>query len=96
MRGGGSGHRRVDLTRPCGSDLSQGVIDVVLNRRDLRALRASSISRAATRAMRKASSTSLRDMRSEAAKRVRESKRIKAKAAKKALVPRKNRGRTIG
>lgn len=45
--------------------------------------------------MRRASATSVRDMRSEASKRVRVRKRLKARDVKKALVPRKNTGRTL-
>ena len=50
---------------------------------------------AVRRTARKASRTSLRDMRSEAVKIVRESKRLKARAVRKAIVSRKNRGRGL-
>lgn len=72
------------------------MIDVELNSTELRALRSRNIDRAIVRAMRKARSTSLRDMRSEASKRVRSRKRIKAKAVRQALVKRKPKGRDIG
>jgi hypothetical protein len=50
---------------------------------------------AVNRVARKASRTSLRDMRSTAVKVVRESKRLKARAVRKAIVARKNTGRQL-
>lgn len=50
---------------------------------------------AVRRSSRKAASTSARDMRAEAVKVVRESKRLKARAVRKAIVQRKNKGRKV-
>ncbi len=62
---------------------------------ELRALQSGAIQRGLTKAIRRATSTSVRDMRSEASKRVRLRKRLKARDVKKALVSRKNIGRTM-
>ena len=58
-------------------------VKATIDRRALKALKAKGLGRAITRAMRKASTTSLRDMRSEASKRVRARKRIKANRHKR-------------
>lgn len=70
-------------------------VAITFSQADIRALRASHLKPAITRAMRKASSTSARDMRSEASKRVRARKRLKARDVKKALKVRRNTGRTL-
>lgn len=67
--------------------------EVELTRPALRAFRTGNIERAISRAMRKAASTSLRDMRSETSNRVRLRKKLKVKAVNKALALRNN---TIG
>lgn len=71
------------------------MIDLDIDPAELAALSPRRLERAITAAMRKAASTSVRDMRSEASKRVRGSKRIKAKEVRKALVPRRNRGKRM-
>lgn len=66
-------------------------IKVEFDERELRALL--KVTPAARRALRKAGQTALRDMRSEASKRIRQRKRLKASAVSKALVMAKPTGR---
>lgn len=67
------------------------MIDVSWNTEELKALHPGRIMPAITRAAMKAGSTALRDMRAEAAKRVRRRKRIKAGLVRKELVMRRPR-----
>lgn len=71
------------------------IIDTEIDTRGVEALRADRVSRAATKAARKASSTSLRDMRSEAKKRVRARKKLKAKTINRVLDLRRAKQKTI-
>lgn len=71
-------------------------IRIEFNKRDVRALSEKSLTRAMTKASKKAASTSVRDMRSEANKRIRARKRLKIKDIKKAMVVKRNRGKKIG
>jgi hypothetical protein len=70
-------------------------LSLTLNSRELAALHYGNIARAIARALRKAGSTALRDMRSEASKRVRARKRLKAAAVRKALHLRRPRRTTV-
>ena len=63
--------------------------------RELAAVSDKRIVRAIARALRKAGSTALRDMRSEATKRIRERKRIRIKAIREALVLRRPKGSSL-
>lgn len=83
------------MTAEANKDPAGAMIDLKISSSELKALSSKRLTRAITTAMRKAASTSVRDMRSEASKRVRASKRIKAKEVRKALVPRRNKGRRI-
>lgn len=60
-------------------------VSVQFDRAELRALQPGKINRPLVRAVRKAGSKSLRDMRAELSKRVRQRKRIKAKVVRNAL-----------
>ena len=66
-------------------------IRVEFDEREIRAL--AKVDPAIRRALRKAGATALRDMRSEASKRIRQRKRLKASAVNKALVMAKPEGR---
>lgn len=70
-------------------------MDFEWDERQLRALHGALRERVLLRALRKAGSTALRDMRSEASKRVRQRKRIKSKVVRQSLVQRRPRGRDI-
>lgn len=70
-------------------------VHVTWDTKALRALRTPRMTRAIARALSKSGSTALRDMRSEASKRVRARKRIKAGVVHKALVLRRPRRATI-
>lgn len=70
-------------------------VEFEFNSVELRALHPGRLDPAIAKAMRKAGSTATRDMRSEASKRVRRRKRIKAKAVRQALVVRKAKGRRL-
>ena len=70
-------------------------VSAKINVRELRKLmNTAKIKSAATRAIRRASKTALRDMRAEAKKRVRKRKRLKAGLVNRRLVPRK-KGSTL-
>lgn len=69
-------------------------INVSISTTELRELLATGTTAAIRRAMRKAGSTALRDMRSEASKRVRKRKRIRAQIVHRSLV-REARGRQL-
>ena len=68
-------------------------LQIDIDRKQLRALDPRRLERSMLKAMRRAGSTALRDMRSEASKRVRRRKRIKAKAVREALIIRRPKGK---
>lgn len=68
---------------------------IEVDTRELNALDSKKINGAIARALRKAGSTALRDMRSEASKRIRERKRLKASVVSRALVLRRSEGTNI-
>jgi hypothetical protein len=70
-------------------------ISVTIDLKEIQALSAQKLSPAIVRALRKAGSTALRDMRAELSKRVRERKRIKAGTIRRALRVRRARGSRI-
>lgn len=70
-------------------------IKASFDKKQLSALKPSKLKRGMSKTLRKASATSLRDMKSEASKRIRKRKRLKVKAVKAATVPVKNTGRAL-
>ncbi len=70
-------------------------IDVKWDRSQIAALETGPLKRAAVRALRKAGATALRDMRSEASKRIRARKRIKVSYISRALTLRRPKGSDI-
>lgn len=70
-------------------------INVKFDRRGLAALEPGPLKRATLRALRKAGATALRDMRSEATKRIRKRKRIKTKFIREALTLARPKGSDI-
>jgi len=71
------------------------LVKVEFDTKQLSALKEGNITPAIRRALRKAGATALRDMRSEATKRVRGRKRIKVGAIRNALVMRRPKGGSI-
>jgi hypothetical protein len=70
-------------------------IDVAWDKRGILALKPGPLKRAVVRALRKAGSTALRDMRSAASKRIRQRKRIKSSYIGRALSLRRSKGTDI-
>lgn len=70
-------------------------IEAKWDRSQIKALEAGPLKRALVRALRKAGATALRDMRSEASKRIRQRKRIKPSYIKRALTLRRPKGSDI-
>ncbi len=71
------------------------LVNVTWDKRGIAALEPGPFKRAVARALKKAGSTALRDMRSEASKRIRQRKRLKASAIAKALKLRRPKGSDI-
>lgn len=71
-------------------------ISVKWDRSQIAAIGTGPLKAAAKRALRKAGSTALRDMRSEASKRIRQRKRIKASYIRRAMTLRRPKGGDIG
>lgn len=71
------------------------MISVDINEAGIAALKAGPLKRAVTRALRKAGATALRDMRSEAGKRIRARKRIRPKYIAKAITLARPKGGSI-
>ena len=71
------------------------MINLSISTAELNALRAQRITPAISRAVRKASGNSVREMRTEASRIIRSRKALKLKHVRKALVPRKARGRGL-
>lgn len=70
-------------------------LSVTIDKSGLQALESGPFKRAAVRALRKAGSTALRDMRSEAAKRIRQRKRIRSKYISRAMTLARPKGSDI-
>ena len=70
-------------------------IDVTWDKRGIAALETGPFKRSVVRALRKAGSTALRDMRSAASKRIRQRKRIKPSYIARALTLRRAKGSDI-
>ncbi len=70
-------------------------VNISFSRKELKAIEAKSLMKGIGKATRRASAKSVSAMRTDASKRVRKRKRIRAKAVKKAIVPQKNTGKEI-
>ena len=70
-------------------------VNIAFNKQDLKAIKAKAILKGASRAMRRASAKSVTAMKTDASKRVRKRKHLRAKAIKRAIHPQKNKGRSL-